>query len=72
MAVSEPAAVLRFGGFEIDRTSGELLRSGRRLRLAPQAFQLLALLAERSGAVVTRDEIRRSGGKERSSSSTQR
>jgi DNA-binding winged helix-turn-helix (wHTH) protein/Tfp pilus assembly protein PilF len=55
--VTEPA-ILRFGGFELDRRSGELLRAGRRLPLAPQAFHLLTLLAERPGVLVTRDEIR--------------
>ena len=49
---------LRFGAFELDRRSGELLRSGRRLHLTPQAFQLLAVLADRPGQLVTRDEIR--------------
>jgi DNA-binding winged helix-turn-helix (wHTH) protein/tetratricopeptide (TPR) repeat protein len=50
--------VLRFGAFELDRRTGELRRSGRRLHLTPQAFQLLALLAGRPGELVTRDEIR--------------
>jgi DNA-binding winged helix-turn-helix (wHTH) protein/tetratricopeptide (TPR) repeat protein len=64
MRVPEPA-ILRFGAFELDRRSGELRRSGRRLHLTPQAFQLLALLVERAGALVTREEIRQalwSGG----------
>jgi DNA-binding winged helix-turn-helix (wHTH) protein/tetratricopeptide (TPR) repeat protein len=51
--------VVRFGGFEIDRRSGELLKGGRRLHLAPQAFQLLDLLVLAGGKVITRHEIRR-------------
>src|SRR4030095_14540469 len=57
MRVAEPA-ILRFGAFELDRRSGELRRSGRRLHLTPQAFQLLALLVERAGALVARGESR--------------
>jgi cholera toxin transcriptional activator len=50
--------ILRFGVFEMDRTSGELRKSGVRLRLQEQPFQVLALLLERAGEVVTRDELR--------------
>jgi len=53
------APLLRFGGFELDRESAELLRSGRRVHLSPQAFQLLLLLADRPGVLVAREEIRR-------------
>ena len=53
------APLLRFGGFELDRESAELLRSGRRVHLSPQAFQLLLLLADRPGVLVTREEIRK-------------
>ena len=50
--------ILSFGSFELHPASGELRRSGRRVHLAPQAFELLVLLTRRSGDVVTRDEIR--------------
>lgn len=49
---------LRFGEFELDAAAGELLRNGSRLKLQPQPFKLLLLLARRAGAVVTREEIR--------------
>jgi DNA-binding winged helix-turn-helix (wHTH) protein len=49
---------LRFGVFELNLETGELRKSGTNVRLAPQPFQLLALLASRAGQVVTRDEIR--------------
>ena len=54
----ERSPVLRFGVFELDRHNRELRRQGRRLRLQDQPFQVLALLLERAGDVVTRDELR--------------
>lgn len=51
--------VLRFGPFELHIQRNELRRQDRRLKLQPQPFKLLVLLASRGGAVVTRDEIRR-------------
>ncbi|HET7439846.1 MAG TPA: winged helix-turn-helix domain-containing protein [Terriglobales bacterium] len=50
--------ILRFGIFEIDLAAGELRKSGVRIRLQEQPFQVLALLLERSGEVVTREELR--------------
>jgi len=48
---------LRFGVFEMDIRSGELRRNGAVVRLQPQPFKVLALLAGRPGEVVTREEI---------------
>jgi DNA-binding winged helix-turn-helix (wHTH) protein len=48
---------LRFGAFEMDMRSGELRRNGSLVRLQPQPFKVLALLAERPGEVLTREEI---------------
>jgi DNA-binding winged helix-turn-helix (wHTH) protein len=48
----------RFGPFRVDLVTGELTKHDRRLRLQNQAFQILALLLERSGDLVTREEIR--------------
>ncbi len=56
---ADSAALLRFGLFELDRAAGELRREGRVVRLQPQPFKILVLLATRSGQVVTREEIRR-------------
>src|SRR5579872_3711166 len=50
--------VARFGVFELDLTAGELRKSGVRLRLQGQPFQVLALLLQRAGEVVTREELR--------------
>jgi DNA-binding winged helix-turn-helix (wHTH) protein/tetratricopeptide (TPR) repeat protein len=48
----------RFGPFEVDLRSGELYKHGIRLKLQDQPFQVLAILLEHSGEVVTRDELR--------------
>jgi DNA-binding winged helix-turn-helix (wHTH) protein len=50
----------RFGEFEFNVASGDLRKSGtgEAERLPPQPARLLQLLVERSGAIVTRDEIR--------------
>jgi TolB-like protein/DNA-binding winged helix-turn-helix (wHTH) protein/Tfp pilus assembly protein PilF len=46
-----------FDRFELDVRSGELRKDGRRIRLQAQPFQLLALLIDNAGEVVTRDEV---------------
>ena len=48
----------RFGAFEVDSRSGELYKHGIRLKLQDQPFQVLALLLEHAGDVVTREELR--------------
>ena len=50
--------VIRFGVFEADLRSGELRKSGVKIRLREQAFQVLSELLERPGEVVTREELR--------------
>lgn len=50
--------VARFGVFELDLSTGELRKSGIRLRLQGQPIQVLTLLLERAGDVVTREELR--------------
>ena len=49
--------VARFGVFELDLSAGELRKSGIKLRLQGQPFQVLALLLEHAGEVVTREEL---------------
>ena len=49
--------VARFGVFELDLTAGELRKSGVKLRLQGQPFQVLALLLDHAGDVVTREEL---------------
>jgi eukaryotic-like serine/threonine-protein kinase len=48
---------MRFGAFEVDLRSGELRKHGIRLKLQQQPFQVLALMLERPGEVVTREEL---------------
>src|SRR2546428_5632856 len=50
--------MVRFGIFELDLVVGELRKSGVRIRLQEQPLQVLAMLLERPGDVVTRDELR--------------
>ena len=50
--------VLRFESFELDASSNELRKAGSPVKLQAQPFQLLVLLAERRGEVITREEIR--------------
>ena len=49
--------MVRFGLFEADLRSGELRKQGRRLKLQTQPFQILAILLERPGEIVTREEL---------------
>lgn len=51
-------AILRFGAFEMNVRAGELYRQGTRVRLQEQPFQLLAVLLQRPGDLVTREELR--------------
>jgi DNA-binding winged helix-turn-helix (wHTH) protein/Tol biopolymer transport system component len=50
-------STIRFGLFEVDTQSGELRRHGLRVKLQAQPFQVLVLLLERPGEVVTREEL---------------
>lgn len=50
-------ARFRFGVFEADVATGELWKSGRKLRLQEQPFQILTILVQRRGELVTREEL---------------
>jgi TolB-like protein/DNA-binding winged helix-turn-helix (wHTH) protein/Tfp pilus assembly protein PilF len=52
-------SVLRFGAFELDLGNEQLRKAGVRLKLRPQAFRVLALLASRAGDLVLREEIQK-------------
>ncbi|MBW8749418.1 MAG: winged helix-turn-helix transcriptional regulator [Acidobacteria bacterium] len=56
--MSDAANIFRFDSFELDKDAGELRRNGDRIKLPPQPFRVLELLASRSGEVLTRAEIR--------------
>src|SRR5437667_9950664 len=55
---SERAEIQRLGTFEVDVRSGELRRQGVRIKLQEQPFHVLAVLLQRPGEVVTREELR--------------
>jgi cholera toxin transcriptional activator len=55
---SPAGRLVRFGMFEADLAARELRKSGRRIRLQEQPFQMLALLLERPGHIITREEVR--------------
>ena len=57
--LSVPLALIRFGTFEVDLPAGELRKSGVKLKLTGQPFQVLAILLERPGEVVTREELQK-------------
>jgi cholera toxin transcriptional activator len=59
MADPQPARRYRFGVFEVDAATGELRRQGIRVKLNAQPFQVLSMLLERPGQVLTREEISR-------------
>jgi DNA-binding winged helix-turn-helix (wHTH) protein/Tol biopolymer transport system component len=49
---------VRFGSFEADLHSGEVRKSGSRVKLQEQPFKVLQVLLERPGVLVTREELR--------------
>jgi TolB-like protein/DNA-binding winged helix-turn-helix (wHTH) protein/Tfp pilus assembly protein PilF len=52
-------SMLRFGVFELDLKNGEARKAGLKIKLQPQPFKVLAILASRPGEAVTREEIQR-------------
>ncbi len=56
--VSTPK-VVRFGTYEVDLRSGEIRKNGLKVRLTGQPFQILAILLERPGELVTREELQK-------------
>jgi eukaryotic-like serine/threonine-protein kinase len=55
--VSNGSRTVRFGAFEVDLRSGELRKSGRRVKLQDQPFKVLQTLLEHSGDLVTREQL---------------
>jgi DNA-binding winged helix-turn-helix (wHTH) protein len=51
------AGCFRFGAFEFNSQVGELLKHGLRVKLSGQPIEVLAMLLERPGQVVTREEL---------------
>ncbi|MDR3777475.1 MAG: winged helix-turn-helix domain-containing protein [Terracidiphilus sp.] len=59
MSETQPARRYRFGAFEADAATGELRRQGILIKLSAQPFQVLLMLLERPGQLLTREEISR-------------
>jgi DNA-binding winged helix-turn-helix (wHTH) protein len=53
------ANVVRFEGYEVDLRAQELYKAGRKIKLQVQPFQVLAMLLEQPGEVVTREEMQK-------------
>lgn len=58
MGAAVPERRARFGLYEANLAAGELLKNGNKLRLQEQPFAVLAMLLDRAGQVVTREELR--------------
>jgi DNA-binding winged helix-turn-helix (wHTH) protein len=58
MMAESQRRIFRFGAFEADEATGELRKHGVRLKLHSQPFQLMVMLLECPGELVTRDEMR--------------
>ena len=52
-------SVVRFGVYELDLRAGELRKSGLKIKLQDQPLQILAMLLERPGEIVTREELQK-------------
>ncbi|MGB6934776.1 MAG: winged helix-turn-helix domain-containing protein, partial [Acidobacteriaceae bacterium] len=52
-----PQQRVRFGAYEVDLRAKELWKAGRRRKLTGQPFAVLAILLERPGEVVSREEL---------------
>ena len=60
MAITDPPCrFIRFGVFEVNLLSGELRKSGVKVKFGGQPFQVLTILLEQHGEVVTREELQK-------------
>jgi DNA-binding winged helix-turn-helix (wHTH) protein len=59
MPSTSPARRYRFGVFEADAATGELRKQGIRIKLNVQPFQILVMLLEHPGEILTREQIAR-------------
>jgi len=55
----QPTRSAHFGAFDLDIKAGELRKNNRKIRLQNQPFQILVLLLENAGDVITREDIRK-------------
>jgi DNA-binding winged helix-turn-helix (wHTH) protein len=54
---TERPRIVRFGTFEVDLSTRELRKSGVRIKLQGQPFEILVMLLERPGELVTREDL---------------
>ena len=59
VSTSEQQRVVRFGVFTFDPRAGELVKQGRKLKIQGQPVEILAMLLERPGEIVTREEFQK-------------
>jgi TolB-like protein/DNA-binding winged helix-turn-helix (wHTH) protein/Flp pilus assembly protein TadD len=59
-APSPPTGIFQFGVFQLDLKARELHKAGIKVKLQDQPFRVLALLVERAGQVVTREDLQKS------------
>lgn len=59
VAISSTENTIRFGVFELDRSTRQLTKNGVRIRLPQQPITILSILLERPGEIVTREDLRR-------------
>src|SRR5712692_9973036 len=57
MAIAIPSGRVRFATFEVDLRSGELHKQGIKIKLHDQPFQVLTMLLEHPGELVTREQL---------------
>jgi DNA-binding winged helix-turn-helix (wHTH) protein/Tol biopolymer transport system component len=57
--VENPNRLVHFGVFELDTKAGELRRNGSRVRLQEQPLQVLLVLLEHPGEIVSREQLRK-------------
>src|SRR5690349_4369918 len=55
---AQSPGILRFATFEVDVRAGELRKQGKRIKVQEQPFHVLAVLLQRPGEVVTREQLR--------------
>ena len=55
--VNNGSRTVRFGAFEADLHSGEVRKSGSRVKIQDQPFKVLQILLEHPGVLVTREEL---------------
>src|SRR5205814_8702563 len=56
--ISSSGGIVRFGAFELDGEAGELRNAGTKIRLQEQPLQILQILLEHPGKVISREELR--------------